>query len=205
MKWYAMLVCAGALMAGGSPRLVLSKSFPGSVPPYSQVTVARTGEVEYREAPDEELPLKFKLRETEAAELFGLVEKLDYFRKPLESPTKVAFMGTKDFRYEDGERKSEAKFNYTEDVDARSLADWFERMSESAQRRIELDRAAKYDRLGVVKALTLLEFAMENKRIVGASQFLPTLDRIAKNEGYMHTARMRAAALAESIRKAAAE
>lgn len=205
MKWYAMLVCAGALMAADSPRLVLSKSFPGSVPPYSEVTVVRTGDVEYREAPGEDLPVKFKLRETEAAELFALVEKVDYFRKPLESPAKVAFMGAKDFRYEDGERKGEAKFNYTEDVNARSVADWFERMSESAQRSIDLDRAAKYDRLGVVKALTLLEFEMENKRIVGASQFLPTLDRIAKNEGYMHTARMRAAALADSIRKAAAE
>ena len=46
--------------------------------------------------------------------------------------------------------------------------DWFERMTESAQHRIDLDRAAKYDKLGVVKALDLLGSAMERKRLVGA-------------------------------------
>jgi len=31
-------------------------------------------------------------------------------------------------------------------------------------------------------------------------QYLPMLDRIANNEGYMHTARARAAEIAEAIR-----
>ena len=109
-------------------------------------------------------------------------------------------MGTKTFRYEDGARKSEVKFNYSEDPQARELVDWFERMAESAQHRIELERAAKYDRLGVVKALLLLESAMDRKRLVGLDQFLPMLDRIVKNESYMHTARARAAEIAEAIR-----
>ena len=43
---------------------------------------------------------------------------------------------------------------------------------------------------------------MERKRLVGLDQFLPTLDRIAKNESYMHTARAKAAELAEAIRAA---
>ena len=73
-------------------------------------------------------------------------------------------------------------------------------MAESAQHRIDLERAAKYDRLGVVKALTLLESAMERKRLVGLEQYLPMLDRIANNENYMHTARARAAEIAEAIR-----
>ena len=36
---------------------------------------------------------------------------------------------------------------------------------------------------------------------MGLEQFLPMLDRIAKNEIYMHTARARAAEIAEAIRK----
>jgi hypothetical protein len=109
-------------------------------------------------------------------------------------------MGNKTFRYENGDQKSEAKFNFSEDAAARELQDWFERMAESAEYHIDLDRAAKYDRLGVVKALTLLESALERKRLVGLDQFLPTLDRIAKNENYMHTARARASEIAEAIR-----
>jgi len=81
--------------------------------------------------------------------------------------------------------------------------DWFERMTESAQYRIELDRAAKYDKLGVFKAVNMLAAALDRKRLVGLEQYLPTLDRIIKNESYMHTARVRAAEIAEVIRAGA--
>ena len=58
-------------------------------------------------------------------------------------------MGTKTFRWEKDAAKQEVQFNYSEDPSARALWEWCERMTESAQHRIALDRAAKYDRLGV--------------------------------------------------------
>ena len=200
MKWLLILCFAGTLVAQDAQRFFYSKAFPNSVPAYVQVTVEKNGEVEYREAPDDDLPLKFKLTEAETAEVYGLVEKLDSFKHPVESGLKVAFMGTKTFRLEKGSQKSEVQFNYSEDVNAKSLWDWCERMTESAQHRINLDRAAKYDKLGVVKALDLLASAVERKRVVGLEQYLPTLDRIIKNESYMHTARARASEIAEFIR-----
>jgi hypothetical protein len=200
MKWCFVLLFANVLFAGDGPRLFFSRAFPGSLPPYFQVTLDQNGDAEYREAQDEDDPLKFHLAEAETREVFGLVEKLDYFKRPLESPAKVAFVGTKTFRYENGERKGEVKFNYSDDPHAKDLTDWFERMGESAQHRIELERSAKYDRLGVLKQLLLLESAMDRKRLVGMDQYLPTLDRIANNESYMHTARARAAEIAEAIR-----
>jgi hypothetical protein len=200
MKWSLILCFASALVAGDGGRLVYIRSFPGSVPAFMQVTLDKAGNADYREAEDDDLPLKFQLTAAETQSVFELAGKLDYFKHPLESPLKVAFMGTKTFRYENGDQKSETKFNFSEDPAARDLQDWFERMAESAEHRIDLDRAAKYDRLGVVKALTLLESAMERKRLVGLDQYLPTLDRIAKNETYMHTARVRAAEISEAIR-----
>jgi hypothetical protein len=200
MKWSLILLFANVLLAGDDPRLFYSRSFPGSVPPYFQVTLEQNGDAEYREAPDEDNPLKFHLAEADTREVLGLAEKLDYFKHPLESTLKVAFMGMKTFRYENGDGKSEVKFNFSEDPAARELVDWFERMAESALHRIELERTAKYDRLGVLKALLLLESAMDRKRLVGLDQYLPMLDRIAKNENYMHTARARAAEIAEAIR-----
>ena len=191
---------ASAAWAADGPRLFFSKSFPGSVPAYFQVNLDQAGNAEYREAPDEEPPLTFKLSEADARAVFELADKLDHFRRPLESKAKVAFTGAKIFRYENGGEKGEAKFNFSEDTGARDLLDWFERMGESAARRIELERTAKYDKLGVMRALLLLAQAMENKRILGPEQFLPVLDRIAKNQTYMHTAQERAAQLAETIR-----
>lgn len=202
MRWCLLPLLVSAMFAGDNPRLVFIKSFPGSVPAYQQIAVDRAGNAEYREAEDDDLPLKFKLTEAEAQEVFGLADKLDRFQHPLESSLKVAFMGAKTFRYEDGDKKTEVKFNYSEDVNAQALLDWFERMSESAQRRIDLERTAKYDHLGVFKSLSQLEQALGRKRLVAPDQYLPMLDRISKNESYMHTARARAAEIAEAIRSA---
>lgn len=203
MKWPLFLLFAGSLVAQDAQRFYYSKSFPGSTPAYVQVTLQKNGEAVYREAPDDDLPLTFKLTDAETAEVFLLVEKLDYFKRPIESGLKVAFMGTKTFRLEKGADKREVQFNYSEDPSAGLLWDWCERMAESAQHRIALDRAAKYDKLGVVKALNLLSSAIERKRVVGLEQYLPTLDRIIKNETYMHTARARASEIAEFIRAGA--
>lgn len=218
MKWLAVLLLSAALQSAGAaqsapseappaatvpgsgPRLFFSRSFPGSAPPYIQVTLEKNGDVEYREAVDDDLPLKFKLNPANTEELFGLAGKLDYFKHPIEAPVKVAFMGTKTFRYENGGEKSEVKFNYSQDLNAQALLDWFERLAETAQNRINLERAAKYDHLGVMKALLLVEAALDRGRLASPEQFLPMLDRIANNEIYMHTARARAAEIAEIIR-----
>jgi len=196
-----LLSFAGVVGAADGPRLFFSKSFPGSTPAYMQVTVDPGGAVEYKEAPEDELPMKFKLSPAEAETVFGLADKLEHFKNPLESGLKVAFMGKKTFRWESGAEKSSQEFNYTTDVTAQQLLDWFERMSESAELRIDLERAAKYDRLGVDKMLRQLLSAMDRKRLVGLEQYLPILDRVANNESYMHTARAKAAELAEAIRK----
>ena len=200
MKWPLILLFASSLFAQDAQRFFYSKSFPGSTPAYVQVTLEKGGEAVYREAPDDDLPLQFKLTDAETAEVYALVEKLNFFKRPIESGLKVAFMGTKTFRLEKAADKSEVQFNYSEDPSARLLWEWCERMTESAQHRIALDRAAKYDKLGVVKALNLLGSAIERKRVVGLEQYLPTLDRIIKNESYMHTARARASEIAEFIR-----
>jgi hypothetical protein len=196
-----LLALAGAAFGADGPRLFYSKSFPGSVPPYMQVTVEPGGAVEYKEGAEDDYVLKFKLAPAEAETVFGLADKLGHFKTALDSGLKVAFMGKKTFRWENGAEKSEQQFNYSTDTDAQQLLDWFEKMSESAQMRMELEKAAKYDRLGVDKALRTLLAAMDRKRLVGLEQYLPMLDRIANNDSYMHTARAKAAEMAEAIRK----
>jgi hypothetical protein len=134
--------------------------------------------------------------------MFALADKLDHFKRPLESGLKVAQMGMKTFRFEDGAEKPEVKFNFSEDPDARALTDWFERISESGQNYWYLERAVKYDKLGVQKALLQFETALDRKRLVFPQLFLPMLDRVAKNNSYLNMARSRAANLADLIRAA---
>jgi len=195
-----ILLLSCVAVSAADSRLFFSKSFPGSTPAYVAITVQQNGEGEYKEAVDDETPLKFQMAPADAAEMFALAEKLDRFKRPLESPLKVAQMGMKTFRFENGSSKTEVKFNFSEDLDARALADWFERISETAQSYWALERAVKYDKLGVNRALLLFETAIDRKRVVSPRLFLPMLDRVAKNDSYLNMARSRAAHLAEAIR-----
>jgi len=193
------LLLAFATLAVAEPRVSYTKEFPGSSPAYVAITVERSGEVAYKEAKDED-PLRCKLTSAETDEMFGLAQKLEYFSRPLESNLKVAKMGLKTFRFEDGVTSHEVKFNYSLDPDAQALNDWFERIAESEQSFIRLERAVKYDKLGVNEALLLLQISYEKSRLVGPEQFLPLLDRVAKNDSYLHMSRERSAALADRIR-----
>ena len=196
--WFAVLL-AFAAVAGAEPRLTYTKEFPGSSPAYIAITVERSGDVAYKESKDED-PLQCKLTGPETDEIFGLAQKLEFFTRPLESNLKVAKMGLKTFRFDDGATSHEVKFNYSLDEDARLLNDWFERIAESEQSFIRLERAVKYDKLGVNEALLLLQISYEKSRLVGPEQFLPLLDRVVKNDSYLHMSRERSAALADRIR-----
>jgi hypothetical protein len=177
-------------------QLLMSKYFKGSVPEYSEVKIDAEGNAEYREDPKDEDPLKFQLSADDRKTIWDLVEKLDHFKRPLESGLKVAHMGDKTFRWE----TTEVKFNYSEDEDAKVLLDWYEKICETERDYIALETAAKYDKLGVDRAILQLQISWDNKRIVSPKQMLPMLDRIVKNEGFLHMDRSRAADLAEKIR-----
>jgi hypothetical protein len=176
-------------------QLTLSKSFPGSVPAYSEVRIDAEGNCEYREDPKDEDPLKFKISQEDREAMWDLAKKLDHFTRPLESGLKVARMGDKTFAWE----KNAVTFNYSEDENAKALLDWYEKICETERSYITLETAAKYDKLGVEKALLQLEISWDNKRIVAPEQMYPMLNRIAKNEGYMHMARSRAANLIDRM------
>lgn len=198
-----LLAAAVLVLAAEDPaRISYSKSFPGSTPPFVAISVEETGRAEYREAPEEEDPLVFQLSPAETREIFALAEKLDFFRRPLEARIKVAFTGTKTLRYQRGALRHEVSFNYSNDPDARALWDWFERITETEQLLLRLQRAARHDRLGVNRLILELEAAHDRNRLVAREQFLPVLEKIVRSEAYLHMARERAARLLETFRRA---
>lgn len=202
MKVLLLLVAFAAVCAAEEPpaKIVFTKSFPGSSPAWFSVTVDQTGAAQYREDPKDDSPLTFQLSSGDTSEIFGLAQKLDYFRRKLESPAKVARMGDKTLHYEKGGVSGETTFNYTEDLDGRAITDWFERISETERDLMELERAVKYDKLGVNDAILRMEVTLDKKRLVAPEQFLPLLNRVIKNESFMHQARERAAYIADQIK-----
>src|SRR5260221_5678290 len=72
-----LLAVSSLVIAQAEPRLLYTKTFPGSVPAYVSIRVERNGNGEYKDAPDDDRPLKFHLSESDASALFALVEKLN--------------------------------------------------------------------------------------------------------------------------------
>ncbi len=180
-------------------KLVFTKTFPQSQPAYTGIAVDESGAAEFRTDPKDEQPVTFQLSPAETTELFGLAAKVDLNAK-LESPLKVAFMGKKTIAIVKDGQAVEQTFNFTEDANARELADWFERISESEWCFLNLERAVKYEKIGVNETILRLQVAWERKRLVAPKQFLPLLDRIVKSDSYVQMARTRAANLADVFR-----
>lgn len=195
-----LLLSFFALAIAQAQKLTIMREFPGSTPPHLMIEVEPSGKGVYKEGADSEWPIKFSLTQPEVKELFDLAAKCDYFKRELESGLKVAFMGTKTFRWEQGGTKQEVKFNYTQDEPGKLLQDWFEKIAETEQHFLRLERSVKYDKLGVNQALLYLAAADEKKRIVSLEQFLPLLDRVQKNEAFLHMARERAAQLYDAFK-----
>jgi hypothetical protein len=193
-------LCAVTAFASADPsRLIFTKDFPGSVPAHVWILVEPSGAAQYRES-DDDNPEKLQVEPDLLATMFDLAAKLDHFKNPLESGLKVANMGAKTFRWEEGESKTSQTFNYSLDENARKLQDWFECIADSARMIIGLRRAMRHDRLGVHQALIEIEAAYFSKRLVGTVQFLPLFDRVAGDDQYLHMARARAGRLGEAIR-----
>ena len=201
MKLLLAFACSAFALAQTAPRIVYTKAFPGSTPAYVSITVDRGGTAFYKEDPKDDDPEKFQVEPATTSLLFDLADKLDHFKRPVESGLKVANMGAKTFRYEDGSAASEAKFNYSTDLNAQSLLGWFETITDSERAFLQLRLTVKHDKLGVHQSLMNIETLWTQNRLVGAAQFLPLFDRVAGDETYLNIARERAKMLAEALRK----
>ena len=192
-----VLLAALAVLAQDS--IHFEREFPGSVPGQFRVEVKQDGSTLYSE--DGEAPVELQLGAATVEGIFENAEALDYFSKPLASQRKVASTGRKVLRYEsDGKVRGEAVFDYSEVPEARELAAWFVKLAGTQQHLLELERAYRFDRLGVNQALVHLEMAYERNRIVAPQLLEPILSQIAKQPRIVHLARARAEGLLERIR-----
>jgi hypothetical protein len=205
VKFLALLAVSSLSFAADGPKVIYSKSFPGSDPAYMLTSVQRDGAVSYNESTDPDNAETFKLEPATVTAIFDYAQKLGNFKGTLESGLKVANMGAKTLRWEDGAETSEAKFNYSQDENVAKLVDIFEAISESERLFGQLKRAIRFDKLGVNDAVLRVNILYNQKRLMGIPQYLPLLERIAKDESFLHMARERAATLADGVRAVSGE
>jgi hypothetical protein len=193
-----------ATFASAQAKLTFVKSFPESIPDYYRVVLLQNGEAEYATAADDPQPVQFKISEDLVKQAFDLADKLNHFKgESLEMRRKIANMGKKTLTYENGAERGSQSFNYSERPVAMDLVNLFERISNTQQANIELDRIMHFDKLGLMKHLLQVEIQLDHKDLAEPVLLVPNLEAIAVNKTYMDIARLRARIILNKIQMSA--
>jgi hypothetical protein len=203
-----LLPLAGAAFAttpSDAPTVTFRKIFKSSYPEFVEIkiTQAGTGTYDIRQLDDEASPAPFEIGPALTRRIFELAAKLRNFQGvDLDVHRRIANLGEKTFRYEKAGETHEVKFNYTLDDSATQLLNIFEGLSRQESDLSNLERAMRYDRLGVNDAVRQVESDFNDKMLPEPDRLLPALDRVASDSTYIDIARQRARNLATRIRAA---
>ena len=204
----ALLAAAWILApaAGANPggaTVTYRRVFKSSSPEFIEVKISDQGKSTYdiRQLDEDADPEPFEVSPAVQKKIFDLAAELKYFAiANLDIQKKIANLGQKTFRYENGAEVHETTFNYTLNPSANQLMQIFEGLARQQQDLVLLQRQAKFDRLGVNDALMQFESDMDHRLLPEPERLLPILDQIAADSHFVEIARTRARALAERIR-----
>lgn len=198
--WF--LVPAAAANPGGAT-VTYRRVFKNSSPEFIEVKISDQGKATFdiRQLDQEADPEPFEVSPPVQKRIFDLAAGLKYFAiANLDIQKKIANLGEKTFRYENGAEVHETSFNYTLNPSAAQLVQIFEGLARQQQDLVLLQRQAKFDRLGVNDALLQFESDMDHRLLPEPERLLPVLDQIAADSHFVEIARSRARALALRIR-----
>lgn len=177
--------------------------FKSSTPEFIEIKISEQGKSTFdiRQLDDDADPEAFEVGPAVQKKIFDLAAELNHFAVAnLDIQKKIANLGQKTFRYENGAEVHETSFNYTLNTSATQLMQMFEGLATQQQDLVLLQRQAKFDRLGVNDALMQFESDMDHRLLPEPERLLPILDRIAADSHFLEIARTRARSLAERIR-----
>jgi hypothetical protein len=188
----------------GSASLTFRRIFKSSSPEFIEISVREDSDdatYEIRQLDDDPGAAKFQVSPALRGKMFALAQELNHFQgQDLDVHRKIANLGEKTFRWQQGSESHEVKFNYTLSSTASQLLQIFEGLARQQELLMLLERRMKYDRLGINDALLQFETELNRKLLPEPERALPTLDQIAGDSRFVEIGRQRARNLAERIR-----
>lgn len=193
-----------AAEAASGAKITYRRIFKSSVPEFIEIVVQENSDAatyEIRQLDEDAGAAPFEVSAALRAKMFVLAGQLKHFEKQdLDVHRKIANLGEKTFRWEQGSEAHETKFNYTLNSTANQLMQIFEGLARQEGHVILISRRMKYDRLGINDALLQLESDVNHTLLPEPQRLLPLLDQIANDSHFVEIARQRSRSLAERIR-----
>jgi len=146
--------------------------------------------------------LPFEVSAALRAKIFALAGELHNFQgQDLDVHRKIANLGEKTFRWQQGSTSHETKFNYTLNAAATRLLQIFEGLARQQEHFALLSRRIRYDRLGINDALLQFESDLNRGLMPEPQRLVPLLEQIASDTKFVEIARQRARTLADRLRR----
>jgi hypothetical protein len=190
--------------SGNGAEITFRRVFKSSTPELIEIVVRENSDnasYEIRQLDDDAGSTPFTVGAPLRAKMFALATELNHFQaQDLDVHRKIASLGEKTFRWQQGAIAYETKFNYTLNAAATQLLQIFEGLARQQENFELLTRRMKYDRLGINDALLECDADYTRGLLPEPQTLLPLLDQIAGDTHLVDIARQRARNLAERIR-----
>ncbi len=196
---------ATATAAAPSSKVTFRRIFRGSSPEFIEIVIrddSKSATYEVRQLDDDPGSQPFNVSDGLRAKIFDLAHSLRNFDgQDLDVHRKIANLGEKTFRWEQGSVSHETRFNYTLNPSASQLLQIFEGLARQQEHYELLARRIRYDRLGIYNALLSFESDLNRGLLPEPQCLLPLLEQIANDPKFVDVARQRARTIADRIRR----
>jgi hypothetical protein len=200
-----LVLIAGALPAQGPATLTFTLDFPNSEPAHYGFSVTSAGSCSYdstgRLSPDSEgdpFHLDFSISPAMRTRLFDLARRAHYFEGEVDSKKRnLASTGTKTLTYKDGQRNTQATYNYSLIPAVQELTELFQNLSTTLEFGRRLEFFHKYQKLALDQELKRMEDMVKQNDLAELSAIAPILQKITTDPSVINVVRGRAQRMLE--------
>jgi hypothetical protein len=201
----SLLLPRACAQSGRDAKVTFRRIFQGSSPEFIELTVrdnSNSATYDIRQLDEDASAAPFEVSDSLRAKIFALAGELNHFQgQDLDVHRKIANLGEKTFRWEQGAVSHETKFNYTLNSSASQLLQIFEGLARQQEHYALLARRMRYDRLGIYDALLQFESDLNRGLLPEPQRLVPLLDQISSDPKFVDVARQRARSLADRLRR----
>jgi hypothetical protein len=192
-----------ASASSSSATVSFTFDFPQSSPQHYVVVVDSSGKATYTSGlanvqssnDDSEQPYRYEFTISPATRerIFDLAARAHYFSENVNyDKHNIANTGAKTLAYKDGQRSTEAKYNYTTNPAVQQLTTLFQNISNTLEFGRRLDYAYRYQKLALDEQLKKMEEAAKQNGLSEGQAIAPILKQIAGDRSVMNVTRARA-------------
>jgi hypothetical protein len=188
-------------MAQDVATVTFTIDFPGSDPEHFVLAVRSDGQASYDSVgkltslseETEPFHLDFTISPPSRERIFTLAKRAHYFEGDVDTKLpNIAFTGKKTASYKDGQKNSQATYNYSANPAVQEFTAFCQHLSESLEFGRRLQFYQRYQKLALDDELRRLEEMAGDKQLAELAAIAPILQNIAKDTTLMNMVRGRA-------------